>query len=207
MISLDIVLFILTITGSIAFMISGALAGARAHMDIGGMIVLSMVTGVSGGTIRGLLLHQPIFWMQQNWYIYLAIIVAVFTFIAYQFIVSKKSVLIIIDVFDAFGLAAFMATGVSSALAAHQTPIVAIVIGAITCVGGGVVRDMLCNQVPIIFQEGLYMTPVVIGSGSYIAINHYLGDFWAVIVSSVILLLIRFLAIGLSLKAPKIVQN
>lgn len=188
-------------------MISGALAGARANMDIAGMIVLSFVTGVSGGTMRGLLLHQPIFWMVHNWYIYLSVVAAIFTFIAYRFIASKKSALLIIDIFDAFGLAAFMATGVSSALAAHQTAIVAIVIGAITCVGGGVVRDMLCNQVPIVFQEDLYMTPVVIGSGSYILINHCCGNFWAVVISSIILLLIRFLAIGFSLKAPKIMQN
>ena len=201
---LNSILFIMTIIGTIAFMISGALAGARAKMDIVGMMVLSFVTGVSGGTIRGVLLHQPIFWMVQNWYIYLSIVVAIFTFIAYRFIVNKKSILIIIDLFDAFGLAAFMATGVSIALMAHQTAIVAIVIGAITCVGGGVIRDILCNQVPIMFQEGFYMTPVVIGSGSYIFIHHYYGNVFAVMISSMILLLIRFFAIALSINVPKI---
>jgi uncharacterized membrane protein YeiH len=199
---LHIFLLIFNITGSIAFMISGAMAAANAGMDISGMMILSMITGVGGGTVRDLLLHRPVFWMQDNSYIYLAISAAIITFFTYQHL-TKKRVRLLIIIFDAFGLLPFMATGVSLSLMAHQSALVAIVIGTITCIGGGVMRDILCNQVPIIFKEDLYITPVIVGSIVYIITNHYFNPFWGVVASAIPLLTIRFLAISLSLHAPK----
>lgn len=201
----DIFLFF-DVIGSIAFMISGAISAAAADMDIGGMILLSMVTGVGGGTIRGLLLNQPIFWMQKNWYIYLAIIVAVFAFYTYRFL-SDKKIEIMISIFDTCGLAPFMATGVSAALIAHQTNLVAIGIGVITCIGGGVIRDILCNKVPIIFQKDIYVTPVLIGSFCYIIVNHFFSTNLAMIISTIILLVLRFIVMAFSLNAPKPIKN
>src|SRR5690606_21288550 len=128
----------------------------------------------------------------QNWYIYLAISVALIAFYTYRYL-SDKKIEIIITAFDACGLAPSMATGVSAALIAHQTNLVAIGIGIVTCIGGGVMRDILCNKVPIVLQEGLYVTPVIMGSFCYIIVNHFFSPNLAIIISSVVLLAMRFI--------------
>jgi len=200
------ILFVFNILGSIAFMISGSLAGIKKHMDIGGIISLSIVTGIGGGTIRDILLQIPMFWINQNWYIYLAIIIAIGLFIFYKNIQPHLEYRFFnywLNFFDALGLVPFMITGVTIAQSYNHTELVCILFGLITCIGGGVLRDTLCNEIPIVFRDQLYATPVIIGAIIYLSLAP-IDRILAIVVSGAFIAAVRIITIVYKLKLPSI---
>lgn len=202
----DTILFILNVFGSLAFMISGALAGIKKRMDIGGITSLAIITGIGGGTIRDLLLNQPIFWINENWYIYLAIAIGFLLFIFYKNIqphLEYKFFNYWLNFFDALGLVPFMISGVSIAQSYNHTDLVCVLFGLITCVGGGILRDTLCNEIPIVFRDQLYATPVIIGAMLYLAFAP-VNTILAITISGLFIFLVRIITIIYKLKLPSI---
>tara|TARA_R110002126_G_scaffold288844_1_gene443076 strand:- start:28084 stop:28659 length:576 start_codon:yes stop_codon:yes gene_type:complete len=184
-------------------MFSGAVAGLRKDMDLGGMIALSIITGVGGGSIRDVLLHRTVFWTESHWYITLGIIVGIIVFFTYHYIdkVKPKIFNYVVNFLDAVGLVPFMIAGVSIAKAYHESETICIFFGLITCIGGGILRDICCNEVPLVFKAQLYATSVVIGSMIYLLLAQ-INPLLAIIISACLILITRILSITYSINLP-----
>jgi len=144
--------------------IAAVLAAEGKRMDLFGVMVLALVTAVGGGTIRDLCLGaRPVFWIEQPHHVWTALIAAVVTFVAARFVHMPEKVL---SIADAFGLALFGIAGTEKALAFGAPGIVAILLGIVTGVAGGILRDVLRGELPLVFQPdvNLYATAVFVGA-------------------------------------------
>lgn len=153
----------LQLAGICAFAISGALVGVRGGLDLLGILVVGSATGLGGGIIRDLLLgvHPPVAFT--HWpYLAAAVAASLAVFFVHPGLARIRFFEVM---FDAFGLGLFTAGGAVAALAGGLGPIVAILVGTITAVGGGVVRDVLVNTVPGVLTRELYAVSAILGAG------------------------------------------
>ena len=133
---------------------SGALAAGRRNMDIFGVAVIAFVTALGGGTIRDMVLgNYPIGWTQHPGYVYLVISAGLATTLIAPYLHHLKQAFLMLD---ALGLIAFSLIGCNVALQLDYPPVVVIMAGMLTGISGGILRDVLCNQVPIVFRHELY---------------------------------------------------
>ena len=201
-------LFYLDIFGTIVFALSGALMAGRYKLDPFGVVVLASVTAVGGGTIRDLILQTPVFWVEKPYYLYVILITSLLTiiFVRQPKRIPKRFLLIA----DALGLALFAVVGAQKSLVLGAPMPVAIVLGTVTGVAGGMIRDVLCNVIPMILRQEIYALAAMIGGGLF-AVLSYFG--WsennAIIVSVTAALLLRLAAIywRVSLPAFQIVEK
>ena len=158
-------LYWLDLFGIVVFAFSGALMAGRYQLDPFGVVVLSAVTAVGGGTIRDVILQTPVFWVVTPIYLYLILATAILTiiFIRCPKRIPKRFLLIA----DAFGLAMFSVLGTEKALGLDAAIPVAIVMGTITGVAGGMIRDVLCNVIPMILRQEIYATCAMLGGTVY----------------------------------------
>ena len=167
-------LYILDLIGVIVFAISGAIVARDKQFDLFGGIVLATVTAIGGGTFRDLTLGRtPVFWLTDLNYLVLASLTAVIfllLFRVYTFSNAWRNALLIAD---AMGLAVFTVIGVEIALVEDIHPVMAVVMGAITGCFGGVIRDVLANREPLIFQQEIYATASIAG-GAGLLLGHQL---------------------------------
>lgn len=146
--------------------ISGVLAAEGKNMDLFGVIVLALVTAVGGGTIRDLCLGaQPLFWIKQPLHVWTALIAAVVTFVLVRFIHMPNKALAIAD---AFGLALFGIAGTEKALAFGTPGVVAVLLGVVTGVAGGILRDVLCGELPWVFQAEIELYATAVSAGALV---------------------------------------
>jgi uncharacterized membrane protein YeiH len=186
-------LYWLDLFGIVVFALSGALMAGRYKLDPFGVIVLASVTAIGGGTIRDIILQTPVFWTVAPLYIYVIFITAVLTiiFIRQPKRIPKRFLLIA----DAFGLALFAVLGTEKALSLGAEIPIAIVMGIITGVAGGMLRDVLCNVIPMILRKEIYATAAMLGGLLY-SIGHVLA--WP---QNMSLLVAVIAALGLRLAA------
>jgi uncharacterized membrane protein YeiH len=163
-------LHILQLLGVAVFAASGALAAVRKRMDVLGVIVLAIVTAIGGGTIRDLLLDRhPIFWIDEPSYLVVSMLGAVLTIVYVRLRRPPRHSLAIAD---AMGLALFTILGAQIAEREMVDPIVAGLMGTMTGVAGGVIRDVLSAEVPLIFRKGeLYATAAIAGAALYLVLE------------------------------------
>lgn len=154
-------LLILDYLGTIAFAISGALKGVRREMDIFGVIVLAAVTAIGGGTLRDVLLDLPVFWLADRTYILLALVAAVGVFLLYRLVKRSERGLL---VFDAIGLGIFTAIGALRAHQADMGTVAVVTMACLTGVGGGMIRDVLARDVPVVLREEIYASASLAGA-------------------------------------------
>lgn len=183
--------------------ISAVLAAEGKRMDLFGVMVLALVTAVGGGTIRDLCLGvRPVFWIEQPQAVWTALIAAAVTFVAARFIHLPARML---DVADAFGLALFGIAGTEKALAFGTPGIVAILLGIVTGVAGGILRDVLRGELPLVFQPdvNLYATAVFAGALTFVFLREFLpaSDAHRYLGMAVILIL-RLVAMRWKLRLP-----
>lgn len=146
-----LVIYLVAIT---AEAMSGALAAGRRNMDIFGVAVIAFVTALGGGTIRDMVLgHYPIGWTQHPEYVYLVISAGLLTIVVARHMHHLKQVFLLLD---AMGLIAFSLIGCNVALELGYPPVVVVMSGMLTGISGGILRDVLCNQVPVVFRRELY---------------------------------------------------
>ncbi|MBF6616961.1 trimeric intracellular cation channel family protein [Pollutimonas thiosulfatoxidans] len=146
-----LVIYLVAIT---AEAMSGALAAGRRHMDIFGVAVIAFVTALGGGTIRDVILgHYPIGWTQHPEYVYLVLGAGLLTTVIARYMHRLHRIFLALD---AMGLIAFSLIGSNIALALGYPTVVVIMSGMITGISGGILRDVLCNQVPVVFRRELY---------------------------------------------------
>ena len=158
--------------GIVVFALSGALMAGRYQLDPFGVVVLSAVTAIGGGTMRDVILQTPVFWVENPVYLYVILATAVLTiiFIRCPKRIPKRFLL----VSDAFGLALFAVLGTEKALSLGAAIPVAIVMGMMTGVAGGMLRDVLCNVIPMILRQEIYATAAILG-GALFTLFIYLG--------------------------------
>ncbi|OZD11731.1 hypothetical protein CH253_07705 [Rhodococcus sp. 06-156-3C] len=153
---------VLGYVGIVAFAASGALIGVRKRLDLFGVCVVGITTGIGGGIIRDVLLgiHPPTS-LDQWPNVTVALATSLVVFVAHP-VMNRiwRGVLL----FDAFGMGLFAATGATVALAAGGSSLSACLIGATTAVAGGVIRDVLVNEVPLLLRRDLYAVPALLGS-------------------------------------------
>lgn len=187
--------------GVFVFAVSGALLAHRKGMDIFGFVVMALIPAVGGGTLRDLILDAPVFWVSEPDYLLVALAAAVLTFAAHHHVTRAAKVLLW---FDAVGLSVFCVMGTAKALLITNEPGVAIVMGVITAVAGGIARDVVANDIPLILQRELYATAAIAGAITYaiLSVWHVTAASWAGIA---VALGIRALSIlrGLSLPHTK----
>lgn len=158
------------LAGVFVFAISGALAAARKDMDLFGIAVLALMPAVGGGTLRDLVLGEPVFWVKGTINIWVALAAAGLTFLFARFLESRMKWLIWAD---AAGLALFCVVGAEKALMISGSPLIAVMLGVATGVAGGIIRDVICNEIPFVMKEGeLYATAAFAGAGAYCLLSY-----------------------------------
>jgi uncharacterized membrane protein YeiH len=164
-----VLLYTLDLIGVAVFSMSGALAAGRKRLDLLGVIVLGLVTAVGGGTMRDLLVgRHPIFWLADSAYLVVIVVSALLTVAYVRWRPPPAAALLYAD---AIGLALFSVTGAQIAERAGLPPLAGIVLGTITGSAGGVVRDVLSAEIPLVLQRGnLYASAAISGTGVYFAL-------------------------------------
>lgn len=162
------ILHLLDYCGVAVFAVSGALAAGRKSLDVLGVVVIALVTATGGGTIRDLLLDRhPVFWIADPLYVVVIIAAALLTIPYTRWVRPPTQIL---QVADAFGLAFFSIAGAQVALSAGHSGVIAVMMATITASFGGLLRDMLCNDIPMILRKGnIYATAVIVGASLYVA--------------------------------------
>jgi uncharacterized membrane protein YeiH len=155
-------ILVLNLMGTFVFGISGGLAGVRARLDLLGVVVLAAVVALAGGITRDLLIGTPPATFRDWRYLAAAALAGLVCFFAGSLLMRfRRSVMI----FDAVGLSLFAVTGATKALQFGLGPVQAILLGTITGVGGGTLRDPLLGEIPTVLREGLYAVPAMLGAG------------------------------------------
>ncbi|MFY8152265.1 MAG: trimeric intracellular cation channel family protein, partial [Hyphomicrobiales bacterium] len=151
----DTVTFALDWLGIVAFAVTGALVASRKEMDLFGFALLATVTGIGGGTLRDLLLGVPVFWVREPSYLIVCVIVSSVMFVIAHVPTSRYRVLLWVD---ALGLALFAVAGAERALLASASPVVAVTMGVVTATFGGIIRDLLGGETPVILSREIYVS-------------------------------------------------
>ncbi|MGP1420978.1 MAG: trimeric intracellular cation channel family protein [Tannerella sp.] len=192
---------IIEYAGTIVFAISGIRLAAAKEFDWFGAFVVGLVTAIGGGTLRDLLLGITPFWMLSPSYMYCTLLGMVIVFIFSKQLVRLDTPFFI---FDAIGLALFVVIGIEKTLELNYPFWVAITMGTITGIAGGVVRDIFINETPLVFRQEVYALACVMG-GIVFAVCHTLAysNEACELLSSATILLIRVLAVKYHWKLPK----
>jgi uncharacterized membrane protein YeiH len=182
--------------------ISGALAAGRRSLDLLGVVVIAIVASVGGGTVRDLLLDRhPVFWISDPGYLLTAISAALFTLIYVRFFRPPERLLLVAD---AFGLALFTISGARIAYDAGVANVIVVVMGTVTGVFGGVLRDVLCAEIPMILRKGhIYATASIAGATAFVLLkNTALEPSAAAVAGMAIVVTLRLAAIVWGLELP-----
>ena len=196
------ILSVLSIVGLFVFAVSGALTALRNDMDVFGVAMIAFATGVGGGTIRDVLLGAfPVWWIREPEAILICVAGSIVATLAQPAIASRLKALIWAD---AAGLAVFAVIGAEAAIASGASPVIAIFMGAATATFGGIVRDVLCNETPLVLKEEIYATAALVGAGVYVGLLETgVGAAAAAVVAALLTFAIRALAIVFNIKSPK----
>ncbi len=161
-------LYFLEMLGTAAFAASGALAASRKNMDIFGFMVLALMPAIGGGTLRDIILNRvPVFWVSDTRYVVVAIAVALVVFFMPHKPGSRRRLLVWMD---AMGLALFAALGTEISLVHGAPPLVAVMLGVTTAVTGGMIRDIICNEIPLVLSKEIYATAAFVAGVAYVGV-------------------------------------
>ncbi|KKK99945.1 trimeric intracellular cation channel family protein [Rheinheimera mesophila] len=187
--------------GIAVFAISGTLAAWRKQMDGFGVIVLATVTAIGGGTLRDLILDSPVIWLSDNSYF-----LAIFAAAGFTILAVRNRVLIpnnTLQIADAIGLAFFVIMGTQKALDHGTSGFVAIMMGTMSGVCGGMIRDVLCREIPMVFRGELYAITCIFGGLVYVQLLGFgVAQMPAMLIGMAALLALRLAAIRWHLTIP-----
>lgn len=194
-------LYILDLVGVAVFAISGVLAARDRELDVLGVIVVAAMTAIGGGTLRDLLLDRhPIFWLTDMTYLIVIIVAALATIV---YVRHRPAPMYGLRVADAFGLALFALLGASYAEAAQAPALIVILMGTMTGVTGGVLRDIVTARVPLIMQREIYASAAIAGVAAYLLMQALgLPQPGAFVVGVVVVVALRLGALRWNLHLP-----
>jgi uncharacterized membrane protein YeiH len=194
---------LIDLIGVAVFAVSGALAAGRKHLDLLGVVVIAMVTAIGGGTTRDLLLDRPVFWTTQPRYLWVIVGAALFTVLWTRRLRPPERAL---GIADALGLALFSMSGAQIAESLDMPGIVCVIMGTITGVAGGMIRDVLTTEIPMVIRRGqIYATAAIAGITLYLALRTWAPGIdvsHAAIAGMVLTAGLRILAITRGIELP-----
>lgn len=180
---------------------AAVLEAGKKRYDLFGMILIALTAALGGGTLRDLMLDRPVFWTSDQTYLFTAVCAAAATFFLAR-ILRLPGRLFLLP--DALGLALFTITGTRAALTLDMPWLVASFMGVVTGVMGGILRDVLCNEEPVIFQGELYATAAWLGALTYILLTDLaLPAGYPALLAGAGIFLLRLAAIGWKIKLPQ----
>ncbi|MBA9079403.1 MULTISPECIES: trimeric intracellular cation channel family protein [Rufibacter] len=193
---------VIDVVGTFVFAISGTLTAADKKLDPFGASVIAFVTALGGGTLRDLLLNLQPIWMQEERFLVTVFVSVLVTLVFRRDIGRFRRTMFL---FDTVGIALFTVLGMEKALRLGVPPLIALVMGVVSAVFGGVVRDILCNEIPLIFRREIYATACLAGGVTYLLMR--LAPVPAEVPFGVavgIIILIRVLAVRLKWAFPNL---
>jgi uncharacterized membrane protein YeiH len=186
--------------GTAIFAITGVLVVNRRGLDVFGALVLGLVTAVGGGTARDVLLRVPVFWLQDVNYVWAGLIGALGAFFLGALLRSTAVLLLYLD---ALGAALFAMSAAEKAMMVDSDATVAVIMGVLTGIGGGLARDVLAGRPTLLMSREIYATPILLGCTAYVLLRGFLpGYAYASIVAFVVIFGFRALAIHFHLEMP-----
>jgi uncharacterized membrane protein YeiH len=200
------VIYVLDILGTFAFAISGALVALDKKFDIFGVIIIAFVTAVGGGMLRDVLINaHPINWIGDLNYLYIIFSAVLFTFLFKSKIAYLSKTMFL---FDTIGISVFTLLGLQKGLSYDLHPIIAIIMGMISAVFGGVLRDVLTAKIPLIFEKEVYASACLTGGISYLILHYFkVDENINFIISAIVIASIRAVAVKFHLELPKITND
>lgn len=197
---------VIDILGTIAFAASGAFSAMERKLDPFGVVILAFVTAIGGGTLRDMLIgNTPVAWLRND---VTAIVILATAFITLFFGQYVKQFHKTLFLFDAMGLGVFTLIGLEKGLQAHLSPGICIALGTITACFGGVIRDVLLNNVPLIFHREIYASACIIGAALYLLLQQTpLNSDVNALVAIIAIVVIRIVAIRYKLMLPRVYEN
>jgi uncharacterized membrane protein YeiH len=192
--------------GTVAFAISGVLVAMDKRLDLFGVFIIAFVTAVGGGTLRDLLIgNTPVAWMLESTYIITIIGTVILAIIFREKLRYLRKSLFF---FDTLGIGLYTMVGIEKGLNVNLLPVMCIILGTITASFGGVIRDILCNEIPVIFRKEIYATACVVGGLSYFLLRKLpLGDEYVYMASFLIVIGIRLVAVKYKIALPSIYKT
>lgn len=197
------ILYIIAIT---AEAMTAALSAGRRDMDWVGVCIIAWVTALGGGTIRNILFnHYPMTWVSHPEYLLITAGAAVFAGLIASFMKRLRMLFLWLD---ALGLVVFTIIGCQVAQQLQLPVAIVLLSGVITGCAGGVLRDVLCNDVPLLFRKEIYASASIITGGIYVAVQHWgYAAHWAAVIAGAAGLVLRLLAIRYKWQMPKFVYR
>jgi uncharacterized membrane protein YeiH len=197
------VLNILDLVGTLVFAISGSMAASSKKLDLFGAAFIAFVTAVGGGTIRDLLIGDtPVGWMRNVDYIFIILGGVGVTFLFQKYVRKLRKTLFL---FDTIGIAVFTTLGLKKALLFGVEPAIAIMMGMFSATLGGVIRDMLINEIPLVFRKEIYALACIAGGILFVYLQRYSVSFELnAIITVIAIIMIRILAIRFKIGLPGI---
>jgi uncharacterized membrane protein YeiH len=183
--------------------ITATLEAHRRELDLFGVVVIAVISGIGGGTVRDLLLGRlPVYWIHDPIYVVVGMVAGTLTFFLGRRLRLPKNFFLVPD---AIGLALFTVIGASVAMQLDAPWLIAALMGVITGVFGGVIRDILCNEVPLIFRTDIYATASLAGALLLIALDHVgMNHNLAILFAMVCIVAIRLAAIRWHIHLPRL---
>lgn len=194
-------LYYLGMVGIVAFSVTGVIAAGKRDMDLFSIVLLGVVTALGGGTLRDIILDvHPIFWIADLTYLWVSVVAAIVTFFSVRLVSRLLRLFIYLD---AFGMALFTILALERTLSLGYGYTVAVIMGLVTGITGGMLRDILTGRMPLVLGKEFYATPALLGAGFYAALTRFFPEvnyswFYGVMV----IIIFRILAIHCGLYYP-----
>ena len=193
--------YLLDIIGTMAFALSGALTAMNKRLDPFGILIIAFVTAVGGGTLRDVLIGRtPVGWMLNLNYVYVIFIGYILAILfRKRFDKLRKSLFL----FDTVGLGVFTLIGLEKGISIGLHPIICTALGTMTACFGGVIRDILCNEIPVIFRKEIYATICIFGGIVFFMLKR--GNFpdeLIQLVTSLVIIIVRLLVVKFNWSLP-----
>jgi uncharacterized membrane protein YeiH len=198
--------FIIDVLGTIAFAISGVLVAMDKKLDVFGVLIIAFVTAVGGGTLRDLLIGiKPVGWLNAPLHL---LIIVLTVLLAIIFVKQLKYVRKSLFLFDTIGIGLYTMVGIEKGLAAELSPVMCIALGTITASFGGVIRDILCNEIPVIFRKEIYATVCILGGLVYFLVIQFpVDNTIAYSLAILTIIIMRVLAVRFKISLPSIYRD
>ena len=200
------IFYSLDILGTIAFAISGTLAAMHKKLDLFGVFIIAFVTAVGGGTLRDILIDRALVsWMQDLNYVYAISAATIFAIIIRKKIAYLRTSLFL---FDTIGLGIFTIIGTEIGIQEQLHPVITVILGTLTATFGGVLRDILCNEIPVIFKKEIYAMACIAGAVTFIILSNLeINTNTNYIITTLIVIIIRLVAVKFKLSLPTLITE
>jgi uncharacterized membrane protein YeiH len=187
-------IYVFDILGTLVFAISGVLTAMDKKFDVVGTIIIGMVTAVGGGTLRDLLICQtPVAWMMSNDYLVVILVAVLLAYIFRQRILRLRKSLFL---FDTIGIGLYTILGLQKTLNVGLSMPMCILMGIVSASFGGVIRDVLTNEIPLIFRKEIYATACLVGALVFVILKTF-SDYTTInmLISMFVVFIIRYFAV------------